>query len=734
MQTQGPLSSGNDRSYNAVSKTDRISVDKSLLPPKKRKLTSAFSPVQSPEKRKTGRPPKRGPGRPRKTPLLEAPDVEPCEEESDENEWECDDDEPPPPPLLDPEHSLDGSDHPTAPTTVHWDPQSVDGKKIGWKIHVALDNNKWVDGRIVRYDPHSHKHKIRLQHDGREHNVWIWIRNDQHSVHLVTRMVWALVKGYAWWPAMVRETNSYDPVQPLQVEFFGTGETSALRDSPDSIRPFSPHQLDPLVAKHDKKRDDRAYELACEEYDNVRKTRNEAALFYAKTSLHLCDKKAPMQIIGKRVQIFLPGGDIAVGQVRKYSGLQKKYLVAFEMSGDPDNQCEASWLTLNTRNARVLGTHSPYAEVAPEALVPFLVGYQAVESDSYFKLLNNHCRGCVGTWKKTDMLRIICDHCDAPYHLGCFDPPLQQEQYQQLIKDGVPLLCPQCTMCRGCYQKDSTFGSHPLSPLPENLSFPANETLNVCLPCREAYEDERYCPNCAHTFNDDRYNEVLERHEWYSSRRGRKVKTELVEDTEFPLVMGTFSGDDKIPHGLKVHPSLYYPETCEFGMAESDMLGCDSCGAWVHASCAGVTEEEFEQISEGGDHMFAKEFLCRICCRERCLDIIEALKEEDRTELFSRPVIESDAPDHNPNYGPIDLNIMTERAEKDEYLSYVWTREMFELMVMNALTSTQLVSATRISCLALQCTVLICSLSIVGYSRLERSKAILSILSPKCFP
>ena len=174
--------------------------------------------------------------------------VDNAEEDSNDDDNECESLVQPPPPL-DPEHSLDGRNHPTAPTTVHWDPKSADGKKIGWKIRVALNNNTWADGRIVRYDPYSHKHKIRMQHNGRTHHVWIWIRNDQHNVYMATRMVWAHVKGHAWSPAMVMENNRYDPSQPLQVEFFRTREVNSLKNSPESIQPFSPHQLHPIVAK-----------------------------------------------------------------------------------------------------------------------------------------------------------------------------------------------------------------------------------------------------------------------------------------------------------------------------------------------------------------------------------------------------------------------------------------------------------------------------------------------------
>ncbi len=640
--------------------------------------------------------PRRGRGRPRKTPsLLETSYTEETKGNTDENEWERDE-EPltSPPPPLDPEYSLDGKDHPTAPTTVHWDPQSADGRKIGWKIRVALDSTTWAEGRIVRYDPYTHKHKIRLQHNGEEHYVWIWIRNKQHNVNLATRIVWAHMKGYAWWPVIVMETNTYDPLTThVQVEYFGSTRRAKIRDVDQYIRPFHPNECDPIEAGIDIIRN--AYELACVEFKTIQKTQNEAALFYAEKSLHLCDQKAPMRIVGRRVQVFrddvnYPYGDTVVGTVRKYSGIQKKFLVSFEVSEKTNSKYDAMWMTLSTRNAKLQGKRTAHAEVTPKALVPFLVGYQADESDEYYKLLNGHCRACVETWKSTDSLRVVCDQCHSSFHLGCFDPPLQQEQYQKLVKDGAPLLCPQCTVCRGCYQKDSTFGSHQLSPIPNNLNFPAYETLNICLPCREAYEEDRYCPNCAHTFDDDRYNEVRQQHNWYSSQDGCKQRTGLVEDTEFPLATGRFSDDCTIPQGLEVHPSRYYPENTEFGMAEAEMLGCDSCGGWVHAGCANLTREEYEQILNGNHKPSAtgQEFLCRVCCRKRCLKIIKELKLQDRTMLFSQPISRVQAPIyHDLIEGPVNFKVFTDRAQNNDYFSYAWTRELFELMVFNALSS-----------------------------------------------
>jgi hypothetical protein len=40
----------------------------------------------------------------------------------------------------------------------------------------------------------------------------------------------------------------------------------------------------------------------------------------------------------------------------------------------------------------------------------------------------------------------------------------------------------------------------------------------------------------------------------------------------------------------------------------------------------------------------------------------------------------------------MDLQTMKKKAENEEYLNYAWVREMFELMVFNALTFNRMVS------------------------------------------
>lgn len=76
-----------------------------------------------------------------------------------------------PGPDSDPETSLDvvtgaAKQHSTRPTTVHWDFDGPDGKKVGWKVRLWDEvTEEWREGRVVLYDPYTHKHKV--QYDGK---------------------------------------------------------------------------------------------------------------------------------------------------------------------------------------------------------------------------------------------------------------------------------------------------------------------------------------------------------------------------------------------------------------------------------------------------------------------------------------------------------------------------------------------------------------------------------------
>ena len=55
--------------------------------------------------------------------------------------------------------------------------------------------------------------------------------------------------------------------------------------------------------------------------------------------------------------------------------------------------------------------------------------------------------------------------------------------------------------------------------------------------------------------------------------------------------------------------------------------------------------------------------------------------------LFAEPVSEKVAPNYlDVIKKPMDLQTLLVRARNEEYRNYSWVREMFELMVLNALT------------------------------------------------
>ena len=100
-----------------------------------------------------------------------------------------------------------------------------------------------------------------------------------------------------------------------------------------------------------------------------------------------------------------------------------------------------------------------------------------------------------------------------------------------------------------------------------------------------------------------------------------------------------------------------------------------------------LTEAEYDTTSEGDHPIYSKEFLCRVCCKRRCLELIDELKKQDNCLCLLLPVTEQMAPTyHDVIKNPMDLKTMSEHAENGDYLNYAWVREDFELMVLNALT------------------------------------------------
>jgi hypothetical protein len=695
------------------------------------------------------------------------------EMESDDDEDDEDDDGSPLLPM-DPETTLDVY-HPLPvdrkdtplPNSVHWDPNNMNGRIVGWRVKINHKNSTWIDGRVIRYDPYTHKHKVQywtrttdnFGEDDKDVDIvtkqkkytWIWLRNEQHDLQLATRMVWAHVKGYAWWPALVMESNSNTSKTKegyVSIEFFGTNEISCLRDTPESIRPFDPHSVDPIVAKHRKKRNERAFQLAAKEYAIIHSTRNTAALYYANAAMSMASFYGPKNsnpqsitgnngtaLIGKRVQLFRPDvnypyGDIVIGKVRKYSFNQKKWLLSFEISEKQSNRTKytPAWINIFGKE-HALKILDKNATTSHEDLIPFLVGYDPTtelindyvdvgaeslpveDHEEIAELMLTRCRNCVeylkmvstttsdtsspstGTKSSTLDQAVKCIVCNGSFHLHCCDPPISIDQWQRLIKEDTQYICPKCTPCRGCYENDIAFGSYTHPNPPSSLSLnQSGETLNLCSSCRQHYDAERFCPNCAHIWDDKKFRMVCRQIENGGGRHGRRkkgyAKEIVLEDSTGEIVFGSFDGDDSFPFSNdKLHPSYFYPETTEWGFTEDEMLVCDSCNVWVHAGCSGMTEEEYEITSNGDHPIYSKEYFCRMCCRKRCHELIQALCDEDRKSLFASPVSDRIVPNYYDIIKePMDLQTMREKADKDEYLNYAWVREMFELMVFNALT------------------------------------------------
>eukprot|EP00934_Nitzschia_sp_Nitz4_P006267 Nitzschia sp. Nitz4//scaffold57_size113557//55705//61502//NITZ4_003994-RA/size113557-augustus-gene-0.180-mRNA-1//-1//CDS//3329554855//6257//frame0 len=697
----------NGRTCDSIPKALTMSVEMGLLPPD--------TVIHHPPPKRRGRPPKNkpGPGRPKKPRIAldltknpSAPSKDYLEEEEDDEE-EDDDDEPMEPPY-DPETTLDYKA--THLTTVHWDPSGIPGRKVGCRVRIADDKSSdWKEGRITRYDPCTHKHKVQFKNATRsvdkvdaDNSAWIHLRMED-GVQVATRLVWAHVKGYAWWPAMVMVSDVQKTREgSVNVEFFGSLEVATLRDGPECLRPFDHGKVDDYISKNKKKRNASAVALALEEEKEIQRVRNEAAIFYARKAWYMANAQA-YNWLGKKVQVFrsdvnYPYGDTVTGRVRQFSPSQKKWLVSFDMSQTTRKKYGAAWINLQHKEHKVRVLEKAPKLPSDEDIAPFVFGYQTVDTEeasiaddaSLPKIVAQRCKGCVDYWRKGDD-RITCTTCQGVYHLDCLDPAMTPEAFKRLDRD--TFVCNKCVLCRGCYQRDVCFGCQP-QPIPSTLSFPEGESLDLCSMCVKSYEKRQYCPNCAHSWDDDHFQQVQRQIRWQQmhrpKKRGRKRK---YEDPNAPADYPSFTApvhvpnEEPYPEVAKVNPVWYYPETSQWGYTEVDMLTCDSCKLWVHAGCAGVDEDEYEVVSNGEHHIYSKEFLCRMCCRNRCVEIIQKLQKEDSTFIFAQPVTDKMAHNyHDVIKHPMDLQTMLVRAEREEYRNYAWVRELFELMVLNALT------------------------------------------------
>ena len=144
--------------------------------------------------------------------------------------------------------------------TVHWDPNSPEGKRVGRRIRIfdpdEGDDGEWREGRVLRYDPASNKHKIQYEDDINDDCCWLRLKHE--IVQCGDDLVWCLVKGFAWWPAQILicepETEMTTKEGCVYVKFFGAEQVAFVKNTPDYVRPFNNGQIDAFIAKNKKKR------------------------------------------------------------------------------------------------------------------------------------------------------------------------------------------------------------------------------------------------------------------------------------------------------------------------------------------------------------------------------------------------------------------------------------------------------------------------------------------------
>jgi hypothetical protein len=495
---------------------------------------------------------------------------------------------------------------------------------------------------------------------------------------------------------MVMDGDALDGVTQkkghVYVNFFSTNEVSSIKDSPESLRPFAGGDVDIVISKHKKKRSAKAIQMGKEEDGKIIEVRNQACRYYAKKAFGIANQRASY-LLGRRVEVHrsdvnYPYGDTVVGRVKQYNPASKMWLVCFELSPKTRNKYPATWMNLSNKeyDYKVLDKKRVY-DPSETDLLPYMYAFTCIEvkdkddpqgDELVSKLRADRCQGCV-EYLLPDHDKLTCVKCDAHFHAGCVEQDYAPGKH---VEDWI---CSRCTPCKGCWQHDVTFGAHVLS-FNSNLTVPVNGAPALCSLCTTMYEKKQYCPNCAHCWDDLRYQRVHSRD--YTSpfmkgggggnSRGRKRKASADDDFDDEIEM-----DPSVP----VEADWYYPDTSVWGYTAGNMLGCDQCGLWVHSGCSGLSREDYDRTSSGKHPIYSKEFLCRICCRRRCNQLVDALQKEDKMLLFASPVTDDVAPTyHDIIKKPMDLQTIAKKAKEGDYQNYAWVRADFELMVLNALT------------------------------------------------
>jgi hypothetical protein len=497
---------------------------------------------------------------------------------------------------------------------------------------------------------------------------------------------------------MVMDGDALDGVTQKKghvlVNFFVTNEVSSLKDCSESIRPFGGGKVDDVISKHKKKRNTHAIQVAKHEEAHIIKVRNNACLHYATKAFGVVNHRG-LRLLGRRIEIHRPDvnypyGDTIVGTVRQYSLTNKKWLVAFELSAKTKSKYLAAWINLANTNSKECSSlkvldKKRVHEPTEYDLLPYICGFECVDvrnsemshdDELISKLMKERCRACADHLSH-DHKTIVCSKCGGAFHIGCIETDNTPGKHTS-----DDWICSRCTPCKGCWQYDVAFGVHIYSSSSSDLTLPGDTPLLLCSLCTSLYERKQYCPNCCHTWDDERYQRVHSRS--YNSPfikggggRGRRRK----------------NSDDDISEELEMDPGVpveadwYHPDTTVWGYTAGNMLGCDDCGLWVHAGCSGLSREDYDRTSSGKHPIYSKEFLCSMCCRKRCNEIVDALRADDTMLLFAMPVTEDVAPTyHDIIKKPMDLQTIAKKASEGHYWNYAWVREDFELMVLNALT------------------------------------------------
>ncbi len=691
---------------------------------------------------------------------------------------------------------------------VHWDPNSINGSKVGYRIRVydfdagvsrkdssnssnnssnnrskhskkskkskhtkksqtqsQLQTSGWKHGRIVRYDPISHKHKVVFfgrdgtdadENDMEEEQEEAWLTLANENVQIGGEFVWALVKGFAWWPAQVLHchfgrsqrdqhggvgsksgsgsattgadvggttpktstssagdtyTNSNNSVnaqagispvkvknmttQPVRegyelVEFFDSDEVASIKKTPDFLRPFRRGTVDEVIAKNKKKRNERAWESGVQEEVATQEVRNDAARFYAECAFHCANRRANYYL-GMRVEIFrsdinYPVGAKLVGTVRQYSLTTKKWLVAYDPPPANKEQYVPSWIQLTNKSVTykviddLKGPKRKLYQPNELDIFPFLFGYKDQNGT-----VGTKCRGCVAECDFENETVIQCAECTGNYHPGCLDPPMSTRTAENILKNREKWVCNKCIRCVGCRELEIVFGTKTVSQ-PSSLFLEDDCALKLCNSCIPMYEKDMYCPTCAHIWDDTRFQRIQKR-----VQRVRKSIGNVKDNFQCQVVPADDDKKDSIfrwKSPRSIDDSWFYPEEMDaWGYNEGAMIFCENCNLWVHAGCAELSKSEYSLTNEGKHPIYSKEFLCRTCCKRKCLSLVNLLKDNDNMGLFAEPVTDKVAHNYSDIIkNPMDLQTMAQRAQEGEYRNYSWLRESFELMVCNALT------------------------------------------------